>query len=156
VNVGQQGLEDGVGGDVHFRVPAVPGRLAALRHALAEWADRIGLSNGDKEALVLATYEAMANSVEHAYPDQTQGVLDVRAHRDVEAGRAIVTVTDYGRWKPPEPSGGLRGRGLSLIRGLTATTTITPTPGGTTVAMSWPLPDGEDGPERDDKEATST
>ncbi len=155
MNVGQQELEDGLGGDVHFRVPAVPGRLAALRHALAEWADRIGLSNGDKEALVLATYEAMANSVEHAYPDQTQGVLDVRAQRDVEAGRAIVTVTDYGRWKPPEPSGGLRGRGLSLIRGLTATTTITPTPGGTTVAMSWPLPD-EDGPERDDKEATST
>lgn len=154
MNVGQQELEDGLGGDVHFRVPAVPGRLAALRHALAEWADRIGLSTGDQEALVLATYEAMANSVEHAYPDQIQGVLEVRAHRDVEEGRAVVTVTDYGRWKPPEPSGGLRGRGLSLIRGLTATTTITPTPTGTTVAMSWPLPEEE--PDRDGQGATST
>lgn len=150
MNAGQQERDEGPGGDVHFRVPAVPGRLAALRHALAEWAGRTGLSTEDQEALVLATYEAMANSVEHAYPDRTKGVLDVRAHRDVETGRAVVTVTDHGRWKPPEPSGGLRGRGLSLIRGLTATTTITPTPSGTTVTMSWPLP------ERDGLEATST
>jgi len=155
VNAGQQELEGGLGGDVHMRVPAVPGRLAALRHALAEWASRIGLSTGDQEALVLATYEAMANSVEHAYPDQTKGVLEVRAHCDRVAGRAVVTVSDYGRWKPPEPSGGLRGRGLSLIRGLTATTTITPTPGGTTVSMSWPLPEPPL-PERDGQGATST
>jgi serine/threonine-protein kinase RsbW len=82
----------------------------------------------------------MANTVEHAYRDQTQGLLDLRARIDGRQNRIVVTVTDYGQWKPPQPSGGLRGRGLSLIQGLTSTATITPTTGGTTVTMFWPLP----------------
>jgi len=140
VNLGQQDLESVPEGDLHFRVPAVPSRLAGLRHALAQWAARIGLPEEDTEALVLASYEAMANTVEHAYRDQTQGVLDLRAQVDDEQSRVVVTVTDFGQWKPPQWSGGLRGRGLSLIKGLTSTSTITPTSGGTTVTMFWPLP----------------
>lgn len=140
VNLGQQDLESVPEGDLHFRVPAVPSRLAGLRHALAEWATRVGLAEEDTEALVLASYEAMANTVEHAYRDQTQGLLDLRAQVDDQQSRVIVTVTDYGQWKPPQLSGGLRGRGLSLIKGLTSTAMITPTTGGTTVAMFWPLP----------------
>jgi len=141
VNLGQHDLDGVPEGDLHFRVPAAAGRLAGLRHALAEWAGRVGLSDEDVEALVLASYEAMANSVEHAYRDETQGVLDLRARVDDEQGRVVVTVTDYGQWKPPEPSGGLRGRGLSLIQGLTTTATITPTIDGTTVTMFWPMPE---------------
>lgn len=140
MNLGQQDLESVPEGDLHFRVPAVPSRLAGLRHALAEWATRVGLAEEDTEALVLASYEAMANTVEHAYRDQTQGLLDLRAQVDDQQSRVIVTVTDYGQWKPPQLSGGLRGRGLSLIKGLTSTAMITPTTGGTTVAMFWPLP----------------
>jgi serine/threonine-protein kinase RsbW len=144
VNLGRQNLDNGQERDLHFRVPAVAGRLAGLRHALAEWATGIGLSEEDTEALVLASYEAMANTVEHAYRDQTQGVLDLRGQVDDGQGRVVVTVTDYGQWKPPRPSGGLRGRGLSLIKGLTDSSTIIPTTGGTTVSMFWPLPDKDD------------
>ncbi len=144
MNLGQQDLDDVPEGDLHVRVPAVASRLAGLRHALAEWAARAGLAEEDTEALVLASYEAMANTVEHAYPDQTQGVLDVRATIDEKQGRVVVTVTDYGQWQPPQPSGGLRGRGLSLIQGLTTTATITPTTDGTTVTMCWPLPADDD------------
>lgn len=140
MNLGHHELGDVPDGDLHFRVPAVPARLAGLRHALAEWAERVGLPEEDCEALVLASYEAMANSVEHAYGNDTQGLLDLRCHVDGKQGRVVVTVTDFGRWKPPQPSGGLRGRGLSLIQGLTTTATITPTTGGTTVSMFWPLP----------------
>jgi serine/threonine-protein kinase RsbW len=139
VNLGQQDLDDVPQGDLHFRVPAVAGRLAGLRHALAVWASRIGLSDEDTEALVLASYEAMANTVEHAYRGQTQGLLDLRGEVDDEQGRVVITVTDYGQWRPPQPSGGLRGRGLPLIQGLTSTSTITPTTAGTTVTMFWPL-----------------
>jgi serine/threonine-protein kinase RsbW len=140
VNLGQHDLDGVQESDLHFLVPAAAGRLAGLRHALAEWARGIGLSDEDVEALVLASYEAMANSVEHAYRDQTQGVLDLRARIDTEQGRVVVTVRDYGEWKPPQPSGGLRGRGLSLIKGLTTTATVDPTTNGTTVSMFWPLP----------------
>lgn len=140
MNLGQQNLDDVPDGDLHFRVPAVAGRLAGLRHALAEWASRAGLSDEDTEALVLASYEAMANTVEHAYRDQTQGLLDVRGAVDDAQGRVVITVTDYGQWQPPQPTNGLRGRGLPLIQGLTSTSTITPTASGTTVTMFWPLP----------------
>jgi serine/threonine-protein kinase RsbW len=140
VNLGQQNLDDGPEGDLHFRVPAVAARLAGLRHELALWAARIGLSEEDIEALVLATYEAMANAVEHAYRGQTDGLLDLRGVVDGETSRVVITVTDYGQWRPPQPSNGLRGRGLPLIKGLTSTATITPTADGTTVTMFWPLP----------------
>ena len=139
MNLGQQNLDNRPAEDLHFRVPAVAGRLAGLRHELAKWAARVGLSDEDSEALVLASYEAMANSVEHAYRDQTQGLLDLRGEVDEEQGRVVITVTDYGQWQPPRPSNGLRGRGLPLIQGLTATSTITPTSEGTTVTMFWPL-----------------
>jgi serine/threonine-protein kinase RsbW len=140
VNVGHTQPDDAQEGDLHVRVPAVAARLTALRHALMEWAERMGLSPDDREALTLASYEAMANSVEHAYAGQVQGVLDLRAVRDLARGRVTVTVTDYGQWKPPNTDPGTRGRGLSLIHGLTTSATITPSPTGTTVAMSWPLP----------------
>lgn len=138
MNAGQQQLDDVQEGDLHFRVPAAAARLTGLRHALAEWAELSGLSDEDREALILASYEAMANSVEHAYAGQLQGVLDLRAVRDKEKGRVVVTVTDYGQWKPPPIDPGSRGRGLPLIRGLTPNATITPTEQGTTVSMSWP------------------
>ncbi|HWM01235.1 MAG TPA: ATP-binding protein [Actinophytocola sp.] len=123
-----------------MRVPAVASRLTGLRHALAEWAEEVGLAAADREALTLASYEAMANTVEHAYADELEGVLDLRAVRDPAQGRVVVTVTDYGRWKPVPADPGTRGRGLPLIRGLTPAAAITPSPQGTTVSMSWPLP----------------
>lgn len=130
---------DGQVSDLHVRVPAVAGRLTGLRHALAEWAKRAGLDEADREALTLATYEAMANTVEHAYAGQAQGMLDLSAVRDPARGLVIVTVTDHGRWRPQPADPGARGRGIPLIRGLTPSAVITTSTGGTTVSMSWPL-----------------
>ncbi|HEX2133012.1 MAG TPA: ATP-binding protein [Actinophytocola sp.] len=141
MNAGQQQLDGAQEGDLHFRVPAAAARLTGLRHALTEWAEHSGLSPEDRDALTLASYEAMANSVEHAYVGQLQGVLDLRAVRDEKRGRVVVTVTDYGQWKTPPIDPGSRGRGLPLIRGLTPNATITPSEHGTTVSMSWPIAD---------------
>lgn len=139
MNAGQQQLDDVQDGDLHYRVPAAAARLTALRHALTEWAEQSGLTPDDREALILASYEAMANSVEHAYAGQVQGVLDLTAVRDQVRKRVTVTVSDYGTWKPPPINPGSRGRGLPLIRGLTETAVITPSEHGTTVTMSWPM-----------------
>lgn len=134
----EQSLDGDRGGDLHLKVPAAAAQLVSLRHALAQWATRVGMADEDVEALVLASYEAMANSVEHAYRDQTgYGVLEVRGQ--VSDSRVVVTVTDYGQWQPPRPTRGLRGRGLPLIQGLTGSATITPSEAGTTVSMTWPL-----------------
>lgn len=124
-------------GDLRFRVPAVVDRLQQLRRALTDWATRIGLAAETVTDLVLATYEAMANVVEHAYRDRLGGLLDLHAHVDQSHRTVTVIVTDYGRWLVPSHGPSLRGRGLLLIRGLTQHTEISPSQHGTTVAMTY-------------------
>lgn len=117
-------------------VPADPGRFPGLRRALAGWAEHVGMSAEQIEALALASYEALANVAAHAYPDG-DGLLDVRAVHT--PGRAEVTVTDHGTWRPSD--GGptaCGGRGLLLIDSLAEEAEITSAAGGgTSVRMAW-------------------
>jgi serine/threonine-protein kinase RsbW len=135
MNVVSEG--DTAGEDLRVRVPAVVERLHQLRHALNDWATRIGLAAETVTDLVLAAYEAMANVVEHAYRDRVGGLLDLHAHADHAHHTVTVTVTDYGRWRPPRCGPTPRGRGLNLIHGLTQHTEISPSEHGTTVAMTY-------------------
>jgi serine/threonine-protein kinase RsbW len=90
------------------------------------------------EALTLASYEALANVVTHAYPDGG-GAFDLLARAD--ADRIEVTITDHGQWHAPAPDPlGLRGRGLPLIHNLTDDAEITRGPEGTVVRLSWLVP----------------
>ncbi|OLF08232.1 ATP-binding protein [Actinophytocola xanthii] len=125
--------------EIHHRIPATPERLPELRRTLSRWAEDVGMPDEQREELTLATYEAMANSVEHAYLDTPDGVLDLHASCD-EAGTVTVTVADYGTWKPESPGDGLRGRGLRLIRALTTDSAVTRDESGTTVTMTWTRP----------------
>ncbi|WP_370965165.1 ATP-binding protein [Amycolatopsis sp. cg9] len=123
----------------HRRTSAIAGRLPRLREALAEWLRALGLSEERQEDIVLAGYEAMANSAEHAYRDREAGPIDVRA--EALGGRLTVTVTDYGSWRPPAATNGLRGRGLLLIDTLADESAKVHREDGTTVTMTW-LTDG--------------
>jgi PAS domain S-box-containing protein len=96
-------------------LPADPSQLRTLRRRLRQWLADAGWSGEDQEPVVLATSEAVSNSIEHGYrqgatPDS---VVEVRAEL-VGAGIAL-TVRDRGRWRPPSPSAG-RGRGLTMMR----------------------------------------
>ncbi|HET6707332.1 ATP-binding protein [Amycolatopsis sp.] len=119
----------------HRRAAAEAGRLPELREALARWLTTLPLSPERREDIVLAGYEAMANSAEHAYPGGAAGPVDVRA--EVLPGRLIVTVTDYGTWRSPAASNGLRGRGLLLIDTLADHCAQVHRDDGTTVTMTW-------------------
>lgn len=118
-------------------VPATAEQLPSLRHALLGWARRLGLPEEQVEAMSLATYEAMANTVEHAYAD-TDGTLDFRSRYLPLARRVEISVTDHGHWHPPpaEP-GPLSGRGLPLMRQLADIAHIEPDPRRTTVHLQW-------------------
>jgi serine/threonine-protein kinase RsbW len=131
--------------EIRHRIPAEPGELAELRHSLGRWASEIGMPAERREELVLAAYEALANSVEHAYhgvggsdgvDGSAAGEVHLHATRGPD-GAIVVTVTDHGRWKAPTPSGGLRGRGIPIIRALADHTRITSGDTGTTVTMTW-------------------
>ena len=67
---------------------------------------------GDAEMLVLAAGELCANAVEHAYPADGGGSVEVALARE-PGGVLTLVVRDRGRWRPPPADPGERGRGLA-------------------------------------------
>jgi serine/threonine-protein kinase RsbW len=124
-------------GDFHVRLWATAERLVGLRRSLAGWAAGTGLPEERQEDVVLAAYEAMANSAEHAYPDGEGGPVEVTAR--CGAGELTVVVADEGRWKSPDPQETLRGRGRPLIGVLADASATVHRADGTTVTMSFRL-----------------
>ncbi|HET9258102.1 MAG TPA: ATP-binding protein [Pseudonocardiaceae bacterium] len=113
-----------------------PDQLVEVRHRLERWAIGAGLGAAAVADLVLASYEALANAAEHAYPPAEDGLVDLAAARTT-GGRILVIVTDHGTWRPPPADQGFRGRGLQMIMALSHRAQVTPGPRGTTVHMEW-------------------
>ncbi|MBA8822809.1 two-component sensor histidine kinase [Saccharopolyspora lacisalsi] len=100
----------------------------------------MGLSADSVEALGLASYEAMANVVEHAYTDG-EGELDLTAVLLPAENRVRVTVSDRGAWTtPPAQSDVRKGRGLPLIHHLAEEAEVIAVADGTMVRMWWSIP----------------
>lgn len=121
-------------------IPATADQLPRLRRALAAWVQLIGAHADQVNAVALATYEAMANVVIHAYP-RHRGTFDMHAAYRPDQRYVNITVSDHGCWRPPPPSPPRRGLGLQLIRALAPDATIDPGAQGTTVHLAWPVPD---------------
>lgn len=117
---------------MHHHGPASPELAARLRRQLIEWARNEGVSADTTYDIGLASYEAMANTVTHAYPYGTVGPLELHARMSDE--KVEVTVADHGQW----PDDGGMGRGLELIRKLAEYAEVMRDEYGTTVRMSWP------------------
>ncbi|MCB8912477.1 ATP-binding protein [Rhodococcus rhodochrous] len=99
-------------------VRAEPSEIAALRRLLRQWTITLGVGSEQEQAVVLATYEALANAVEHAYrPGDTSATIDLDAVHTPEENRLVVEVSDRGCWRR-ETTSGSRGHGLALIQKL--------------------------------------
>jgi anti-sigma regulatory factor (Ser/Thr protein kinase) len=117
--------------DLHTRWPAQPEALVAVRHLLRRWLRFHGASDNEAYEILVATQEACANAVEHAYgPGRAHFEVDAE-HR---AARIRVTVRDQGRWRPPR--GSHRGRGLVLMRSLMETVDVEHSGDGTVVVLA--------------------
>lgn len=125
--------------DFHRRAAADEHRLLELRLGLGAWLGGLGLERHTAEDVMLASYEAMANAVEHAYRGGP-GDMDLRG--SLGEGLLTVTVTDWGRWKPYDVADPVRGRGLILVRGLSHRSELLHRDDGTTVEMAWTVPEG--------------
>lgn len=113
-------------------LPAEPGRVADVRHRLAQWLSTVGVGTEERHDVILAAGEALANAVEHAYREGPGDVhIDARRPRPDEL---VVVVRDHGRWRDP-PAPGNRGRGHALIRRLVDDLDVERRGGGTTVRM---------------------
>jgi anti-sigma regulatory factor (Ser/Thr protein kinase) len=125
--------------DFHRRATADEDRLLELRLGLGVWIGELGLERHTAEDVMLASYEAMANAVEHAYRGGP-GDMDLRGR--IGDGVLTVTVTDWGRWRPYDDRDPARGRGLILVRGLSHRSELHHRDDGTTVEMVWVVPPG--------------
>jgi anti-sigma regulatory factor (Ser/Thr protein kinase) len=115
-------------------IRAEAARLVGVRRTLHDWPSAAGLPQSTVYDLVLASYEAMANSVEHGYRNGP-GTIDLLATCDEDG--VVVTVRDRGEWRSPPADPGHRGRGLMMIKSMSHAE-VEPGPDGTTVRMRWP------------------
>ncbi|NMH98439.1 SpoIIE family protein phosphatase [Pseudonocardia acidicola] len=127
------------------RRPADPRELAAVRRTVAGWAALAALDKDLVDDLQLALGEAVANTVEHAYPSDHDGEVEYTLRRCDGGASVQATVTDHGTWRPPPADRGYRGRGLELIRALAPDLTVEhdargPDGRGTTVRFTLTAP----------------
>ena len=119
-------------------IPAEPRALTGVRTTVLAWLRDRGLDEELCQDITLATYEALANSVEHAYERSADTVvrtigLEMRAPR---VGVVTIDVTDRGTWvdNGNDPR---RGRGLPLIHALADEASVDSSENGTCVRMLW-------------------
>jgi anti-sigma regulatory factor (Ser/Thr protein kinase) len=121
-----------------MNLPAEPPALRQLRVRLRSWLQELGATEADRTDVELAVWEAAVNAIVHGRPPAGDATVTVRASLD-DAGRAVIQVSDRGRWRPPSSADPGRawpgGQGLSVIRQVTDELDITPGPAGTTVTM---------------------
>jgi len=117
---------------------ADPHVLATVRRRLAEFARGIGLPPDTTGDVLLATYEALANIVEHAYPTGDAGTFDLVVEHSDEDAALTVTVVDRGSWKPEsDNSMTRRGQGLRLMKALSDSVWVDRRDEGTQIRMQW-------------------
>jgi anti-sigma regulatory factor (Ser/Thr protein kinase) len=122
-------------------VAADPRTAARTRDEFASWVrGAFDLEPNRFSDLVLAIYEAMANTAEFAYLSMgLGGTMDLRANYDPMESALLVTVADRGQWRTAAPVGSdrSRGRGIALMKALADRASIQTSTGGTTVRLAW-------------------
>ena len=99
--------------DLHLGLPSERPSLTIARDAFAGWLSRLDATADDWEALHLALVEVFTNAIEHAYPGDEPGTIELEASlRD--DGYVECRVTDHGSWRPPDPADADRGHGLMV------------------------------------------
>jgi PAS domain S-box-containing protein len=119
---------------VHLRVDAEPRTLSRVRRSLHRWLTVNGIARPVSEEIVLASTEAVTNSIRHAY-GPARGWVEIKAR--IDDGHVDVEVRDGGRWRPLRGSDG--GRGLGMIHACMPEVTIERAGSGTTVRMRRPV-----------------
>ena len=116
---------------IEISLRAEPESLAQMRRALGRWLRAVGAGDAQTYETLVATGEACANAVAHAYPP---GEASYLVEAKLEDGALDIAVRDFGSWRPPRA--GSQGRGLGLIEGLMDSVEIDRGRAGTTVRMT--------------------
>ena len=96
-------------GQLSLHIPADPAKLRSVRRNIARWLSGHEVSKEDADDIILASSEACANSIEHAY-GPGEGSVDIEAR---STRRRSDRRPGYGPME--DARNGDRGRGLPLI-----------------------------------------
>jgi serine/threonine-protein kinase RsbW len=127
--------------DYSITGPADADTAAKFRRDLRRWlSDTVSINAQQVADVVLASYEALSNCVEHAYCDldgASGGLMTLDIRNDRREQTVRVCVSDQGSWIEPSPAAinADRGRGLSLMHGLADDCTVVRGNDGTTVCL---------------------
>ncbi len=123
-------LEPLIGERIDLVLPADSESLAPMRRALARWLKAAGADHSEAYEVLVATGEACANAIAHAYPagDASFELSGSRARDGLQ-----IQVRDRGRWRAPR--GELRRRGLTLMETLMDEMELDKSENGTTVTL---------------------
>jgi anti-sigma regulatory factor (Ser/Thr protein kinase) len=100
-------------------LPADVSMLADLRRSLTSWLESHGAPPEARDAVVLATHEAVVNAIEHGQAAETT----ITAAIDTDVVDILVT-NSGGPWAATDHVTEERGRGIGLIKGLMTETAI--------------------------------
>ena len=98
---------------LRLALPSERPSLTTARDAFAGWLSRLDAAADDSEALHLALVEVFTNAIEHAYPRDQPGLIELEASLG-EDGYVECRVTDHGSWRQPDPADADRGHGLMV------------------------------------------
>jgi anti-sigma regulatory factor (Ser/Thr protein kinase) len=115
---------------LRVRFAADPQVLSQMRRMLGRWLQEHGAQPDEIAAITLASGEACANAIEHAYAPGVAYFELEALHAD---GLVTITVRDTGRWRAPR--GTNRGRGLKMIAAAVDELDLHTTDAGTEVVM---------------------
>jgi serine phosphatase RsbU (regulator of sigma subunit)/anti-sigma regulatory factor (Ser/Thr protein kinase) len=120
-----------ISNSLSLSVPPEIDALPMLRRVLRRWLVEQGASDSDVDEMALACSEACANAIEHAYSPPA-GRVELEG-QVLDDHSVVLTVHDFGRWRPPR--GAHRGRGMQLMNGLADAVEIVPREDGTSVRL---------------------
>jgi anti-sigma regulatory factor (Ser/Thr protein kinase) len=120
--------------NLHVRLPAEPASAPLARTALRRFLASTALGERRAFDAVVATGEAVANAIEHAYDRRPNQTFVLRAR--CEANRCTILVEDTGGWHDSVPANA-RGRGIAMMRELSDVFEIERSTSGTAVILAF-------------------
>jgi anti-anti-sigma factor len=120
---------------LRLALPSVRSSLTTARDSFADWLSRLDATADDADALHLAMVEMVTNAIEHAYPREAPGTIELDASLEND-GSVACLITDHGTWRPPDPADADRGHGLMVAGHVVDKLLVShPAAGGTTVTL---------------------
>jgi anti-anti-sigma factor len=98
---------------LHLELPCEVPSLRRIRRALDDWLTSLRPQADDRDAVHMAVVEIVTNAIQHAYPPGQAGSIEFDLCLRTD-GQLECRVTDYGRWRAPDPAAADRGNGLML------------------------------------------